>query len=63
MKKMILELEKDGCVPQGRAKLPRGEIVPTLCKDYIVFFRDYFTYGLHLPSIRLLREVLEEFDV
>jgi hypothetical protein len=62
-KKMILELEKDGWVPQGRAKLSQGETIPMPGKDYAVVFRDYFACGLHLPSVRFLREVLEEFDV
>jgi len=50
-KKMILELEKDGCIPVGRAKLPQGETVPTPGKDYAVVFKDYFSYGLCLPSV------------
>lgn len=62
-KKMILELKKEGYVPQGRAKLPQGETVPTLGKDYAVVFRDYFAYGLCLPSVWFLREVWEEFNV
>ena len=62
-KKMILELEKEGYIAQGRAKLPQGETVPSLGKDYIVVFRDYFAYGPHLPVVRFLRDVLEEFNV
>ena len=62
-KKMILELEKDACIPMGRAKLPQGKTVPMPSKDYAVVFKDYFSYGLCLSSIRFLHEVLEEFDV
>jgi hypothetical protein len=63
MKKMILELEKDGYVPQGRAQLSQREMVPTPDKDYAVIFKDYFSCGLRLPSVRFLHELLEEFDV
>jgi hypothetical protein len=62
-KKIILQLKKDGCIPQGRAKLPQGETVPSPSKDYIIVFKDYFSCGLRLPSVKFLREVLEEFDV
>jgi len=62
-KKMILELEKDACIAAGRAKLPQGKTVPMPSKDYAVVFKDYFSYGLRLPSDRFLHEVLEEFDV
>ena len=60
---MILELEKDGCILVGRAKLPQGETVPEPGKDYVVIFKDFFACGLRLPSIKFLCEVLEEFDV
>jgi hypothetical protein len=63
IKKMILELEKDGWVPQGRAKLPQGKTVPTPGKDYAVVFRDYFACSLRLPSVQFLHEVPEQFDV
>ena len=62
-KRMILQLEKDECIPQGRAKLPQGETVPEPGKDYAVVFKDFFAYGLRLPSIKFLREVLQKFDV
>jgi hypothetical protein len=62
-KKMVLELKKDGCIPQGRAKLPQGDTVPEPGKDYAIIFKDYFSYGLHLPSVKFLCQVLEEFDV
>jgi len=60
---MILQLKKDECIPQGRAKLPQGETVPKPGKDYAVVFKDFFAYGLRLPSVKFLHEVLEEFDV
>jgi hypothetical protein len=49
--KMILQLEKDGYIPQGRAKLSQGETVPMPSKDYAIVFKDYFFYGLRLPSV------------
>jgi hypothetical protein len=39
-KRMVLQLEKDGCIPQARAKLPQGETVPEPSKDYAVVFKD-----------------------
>jgi hypothetical protein len=62
-KRMVLQLEKDGCIPQAQAKLPQGETVPELGKDYAVVFKDYFSCGLCLPSVKFLHQVLEEFDV
>lgn len=53
-KKMILDLEKAGCIPTGRAKLPQGETVPKPGKDYAVVFRDFFSCSLHIPSMRFL---------
>jgi hypothetical protein len=48
-RKMILQHEKDGCIPHGQAKLSQGEIVPTPGKDHAVVFKDYFACGLRLP--------------
>ena len=37
--------------------------MPSPGKDYVIVFKDYFSCGLHLPSIKFLRQVLEEFDL
>jgi hypothetical protein len=60
---MIAKLEKEGLFPVGRAKPPQGEIVLSPGKDYTVVFKDYFSCGLHLPSVKFLRHVLKEFDL
>ena len=62
-KKMIAKLEKEGMFPVDRAKPPQGETVPSPGKDYAVVFKDYFSCGLCLPSVKFLRQVLEEFDL
>ena len=49
--------------PQGRAKLLQGETVSEPGKDYSIIFKDFFAYGLRLPSVKFLHQVLEEFDV
>jgi hypothetical protein len=41
----------------------QGEIVPSPGKDYAIVFKDYFSCGLRLPSIKFLCQVLEEFDL
>jgi hypothetical protein len=61
-KKMLADLE-ERFFPTGRAKLPQGETVPDTDRDYAIVFKDYFVCGLHLPSVKLLRQVLEEFDL
>ena len=63
IKKMVLQLEKDECIPQCRAKLPQDEMIPKPSKDYAVVFKNSFAYGLRLPSIKFLRQVLKEFEV
>ena len=62
-KKMITKLEKEGTFPTDRAKPPQGETVPSPGKDYAVVFKDYFSCGLRLPSVKFLHQVLEEFDL
>ena len=62
-KNMIAKLEKEGMFPAGQAKPPQGETVPSPGKDYAVVFKDYFSCGLCLPSVKFLRQVLEEFDL
>ena len=62
-KKMVANLEKEGCIPLGRAKLSQGEMVPDTGRDYVVVFKDFFVCGLRLPSVKFLRQVLEEFDL
>ena len=62
-KKMIAKLEKEGMFPVERAKPPQGETAPSPSKDYVVVFKDYFSCGLRLPSVKFLRQVLEEFDL
>ena len=37
--------------------------MPSPSKDYTVVFKDYFSCGLRLPSVKFLRQVLEEFDL
>jgi hypothetical protein len=62
--KMIKNMEKEGYFSIGRAELPpAGQIVPSPLEGYAVVFWDYFSYGLHLPTITFLHEVLEEFQL
>jgi hypothetical protein len=64
MEKMIRKMEKEGYFSAGWAELLSvGQIVPSPAEGYAVVFRDYFSCGLHLPSIMFLREVLEEFQL
>jgi len=48
---MVFELE-EGCIPSGRAKISQGETIPSLRKDYVVVFKDYFACNLRLPVVR-----------
>jgi hypothetical protein len=64
MEKMIKKMEKEGYFSIGRAKLPPvGQTVPSPAEGYAMVFRDYFSYGLCLPSITFLRVVLQEFQL
>jgi hypothetical protein len=57
-------MEEEGYFKVGQAKPPpMGETVPSLAQGYYVVFRDYFTYGLHLPPISFLRQVLQVFHL
>jgi hypothetical protein len=40
-----------------------GQTVPSPAEGYAMVFRDNFSYGLRLPSITFLQEVLEEFQL
>ena len=62
-KKMIAKLEKEGMFPTDQAKPPQDETMPSPGKDYAIVFKDYFSCGLRLPSIKFLRQVLGEFDL
>ena len=62
-KKMIAKLEREGMFPADQAKPPQGKTVPSPGKDYAVVFKDYFSCGLHLPSVKFLPQVLEDFDL
>ena len=61
-KKMVADLEKEGCIPPGRAKLSQGETVPDTGRDYAIVFKDFFACGLRLPSVssfvRFLRNLI-----
>ena len=60
---MIVELEKDGCFPKGKARPSGGETVPKLEKNEAVVFKDFFACGLRFLAIYFLRLVLETFKV
>ena len=51
-KKMIAKVAKEGMFPTDRAKPPQGETVPSLGKDNAVVFKDYFSCGHRLLSVR-----------
>jgi hypothetical protein len=64
-KKMLADLEKEGCIPAGRAKLPQGETVLETGRDYAIVFKDYFSCGLRPPLlssfVRFLRNLISRF--
>jgi hypothetical protein len=60
---MIRVLEEEGYIPKGKARPPQGETVPNPGATDAIVFKDFFTYSLHLPAMKFLREVLENFRV
>jgi hypothetical protein len=55
-------MEKEGFFFTGRAEPSlAGQTVPSPAEGYAIMFRDYFSYGLRLPSVTFPREVLEVF--
>jgi hypothetical protein len=61
MEKMIRKMEKEGYFLVGRAEpLPAGQTVPSPVEGYTVVFR---SCSLCVPSITVLHEVLEEFQL
>lgn len=62
-KRMIAKRKKAEMIPPNFAKPPQRETVPTLSNSYIVVFKDHFSCGLRLPSVKFLRQVLEEFEL
>jgi hypothetical protein len=62
MERMIKKMEKEGFFFTGRAEPSlAGQTVPSPAEGYAIMFRDYFSYGLRLPSVTFPREVLEVF--
>jgi hypothetical protein len=61
MEKMIKKMEKEGYFPIGRAEpLSAGQTMASRAEGYTVVFRSWV---LCLPSIMVLHEVLEEFQL
>lgn len=56
-------LEDEGCFPEGKGHLPRGETVPHPEIDEAVVFKEFFACGLQIPAVHLLRLVLETFKL
>lgn len=48
---------------EGRARAPKGESMLRPEVGEAVVFRDFFICGLCMPTVRLVREVLEDFSV
>ena len=59
----IKSLEEEGCFPEGKGRLPRGETVPQPEVDEAVVFKDFFSCGLRIPPVYFLRLVLKKFKV
>ena len=62
-KEAIKDLEGEGCFPAGKGRPPHGETVPQLEANEAVVFKDFFTYGLRIPTVYFLRLVLETFKL
>jgi len=62
-KEMITVLEKEGYIPEGKAKPTQGDMVPKLGAADAVFFKDLFASSLRFLAMRFLWEVLELFQV
>ena len=50
----IKSLEEEGCFPEGKGRLPRGETVPQPEVDEAVVFKDFFSCGLWIPLVYFL---------
>jgi hypothetical protein len=68
MERMIKKMEKEGFFFAGRAEpSPVGQTMPSPAEGYAIVFRDYFSYGLRLPSdtscVRFLRCFSSNFTI
>jgi hypothetical protein len=60
----IADMVEVGFFKKGHAKAPpAGQTVPAPKEEYVVVFRDFFTYGLWMPPYHFLRQVMEVFNV
>lgn len=60
---VIVELEKEGCFPEGKERPLGGETVPKPNVNEVVVFKDFFTCGIHFLTVRFLHEVVDCFKV
>ena len=50
MEDAIKSLEEEGCFPEGKGRLPHGELVPRSEVDESVVFKDFFCLWPQDPS-------------